>query len=136
MPRSEAEIEWLHARGIRRILSFERLPRNSEACRAIRRREIEVYQVLVPDCEAPTFEQAEEILDLIRESLEDGMPLLFHCYAGVGRTGVAHGLYLMEFEGLEPRQAEKEAGVETRSQAGFLMEWAAARERRREGRAG
>ncbi len=133
LPRSAGEIEWLHAQGMRRILSFERIPRNGDAWVAIRRLRLEVYEVLVPDCEAPTFEQAEEILGLIRESLDSGTPLLFHCLAGVGRTGVAHGLYLMEFEGLEPEQAERRAGVETRHQAGFLAEWAAARRRRDNG---
>jgi len=128
MPRGARQIEWLHQQGIRRILSLEPIPRGCEAWAAIERLGIEVHEVAIPDCEAPTLGQAEQILSLIRAALASGTPLLFHCLAGVGRTGVAHGLYLMEFQGLRPEEAERRAGVETRSQAGFLLEWAAAKE--------
>jgi len=129
MPRRREEIQWLYDRGIRRILSLERIPSYETAHRAILDLGIENRRILVPDWEPPTVEQAREILDLLQDSLETLTPLLVHCLAGIGRTGTVHALYLIEFENKPAAEAVRIAGVESRCQEEFVMGWAAGKGR-------
>lgn len=48
----------------------------------------------IKDCSIPTRERMIEILDVIDQSLEEGVPIYLHCWGGRGRTGTVVGCWL------------------------------------------
>jgi protein-tyrosine phosphatase len=62
--------------------------------RAVGRR-VEHRRMPIPDFETPTVGQMREILDALDAALADGHTVYVHCYAGIGRTGMVIGCYLV-----------------------------------------
>ena len=63
---------------------------------------IEVHRKPTRDVDIPTYEEMDEILDLIEESFAMNKPVYFHCWGGVGRTGTVLGCYLLKSRIAEP----------------------------------
>jgi hypothetical protein len=50
----------------------------------------------IRDLGVPTRELMGEILKAIKAELDDGRPVYFHCWGGIGRTGTVAGCWLVE----------------------------------------
>ena len=61
----------------------------------------------IRDMSTPTVEEMTEILDAIDTAVEAGKVVYLHCVAGLGRTGVVVGCYLVR-HGISGEEALKE----------------------------
>lgn len=59
----------------------------------------------VPDFTAPTLEQLDEGVRFVAASHAGGLPVLVHCYSGVGRAPLVAAAYLVASEGLSAAAA-------------------------------
>jgi len=57
---------------------------------------ITVFRNLIKDVSIPTFEEMNGILHVINESLKNNLPVSFHCWGRVGRTGTVLGCYFLK----------------------------------------
>ena len=93
----------------------------------------------IPDRATPTPQEMARILDTIDTALEAGQTVYVHCYAGIGRTGVVVGCYLVR-HGMDGEQALAEiarlrqgtpddwvSSQETSAQRRMVREWATGR---------
>ena len=95
-PKNAAQVEWLfYLQGIRTIVSLEPIDDLPEAMFAINSLELRQIDILFPDGEEPTRDQADQFVALVDECLAGNLPLLCHCKAGRGRTGLMLVYYLM-----------------------------------------
>lgn len=58
-------------------------------------RQMDYWNYPIPDFTAPDKNLMKEILDKIEEELSAGKTIYTHCVAGVGRTGMVTGCYLV-----------------------------------------
>ena len=68
---------------------------------------VEYRRIPVPDGDAPMIEDMVLILDAVDAALAAGHTVYLHCFAGVGRTGMVVGCYLVR-HGLEGQAALQE----------------------------
>ncbi len=68
---------------------------------------VEYRRIPIPDGEAPTIGDMVLILDAVDAAMAAGRTVYLHCFAGVGRTGMAVGCYLVR-HGLKGQAALQE----------------------------
>jgi protein-tyrosine phosphatase len=62
--------------------------------------EVRYTRLSIKDRDVPTTERMAEILDTIREEIDAGRPVYFHCWGGLGRSGTVACCWLLEDEKL------------------------------------
>src|SRR5208283_454491 len=88
--------------------------------------------VPVVDMESPTQEQLEKCLSIIERAHQHQMPVLVHCSAGLGRTGVILACYFVA-KGLTAQNAISKVrrlrpgSIETDEQADAIVTFARSR---------
>lgn len=81
----------LRALGIRAVLSLQ-----AERADAFEGPPPErAMRLLVPDFHPPTIEQLREAVAFIGAAHADGLPVMVHCHAGVGRASLTASAFLM-----------------------------------------
>ena len=80
---------------------------------------------------APTNDQADRASEFIQRSLDDGLQVYTHCYAGYGRTGTILAAYLVKsgvgpFEAIDRVRRARPGAIETREQERFVLDFARA----------
>ncbi len=81
----------LSALGIRAVLSLQAEYEDQFLGTPPERR----LRVLVPDFHAPTIEQLREAVSFIAQAHGDGLPVMVHCQAGMGRAPLTTAAYLV-----------------------------------------
>lgn len=96
-------------------------------------RGVRYVYIPVRDNHPPTKEQARQFLDIVASPAN--WPILVHCDAGEGRTGVMGALIRHSFDGWEHKQIVREIGAfrvsrlglyrlpMARSQKAFILDW-------------
>ena len=82
----------LHALGIRAVLSLQEEYEDRFAGQPPER----TLRVLVPDFQAPSQEQLSEAVGFIEACHADGLPVMVHCHAGMGRAPLTAAAYLIK----------------------------------------
>ena len=77
----EPDLDWLESVGIRRVVSLTQTPLAAD------RAALSIDHFPIADMGIPTPRRAMELCASVLESIADGMPVLLHCRAGLGRTG-------------------------------------------------
>ena len=67
---------------------------------ALYSRGIEFYYIPTPDFAAPDVEEACRVFRRVEEVEKRGGRIVFHCYAGLGRTGTMIAAYLVAVYGM------------------------------------
>jgi atypical dual specificity phosphatase len=128
-PSDLEDLEWLRIQGIQLLLTLteDRLRRDwvDEAG-------LLVYHVPMIDMEAPTVEQLEQCVSVIKRAKDQGLGVAIHCGAGLGRTGVVLAAYFVD-SGLSAQNAIsrvrrlRPGSIETEEQADVVEEFARSR---------
>jgi atypical dual specificity phosphatase len=123
-PVEKTDIDWLCRQGIRAVVSLERL--SSKLFLAFKHKGVEYLVLPVEDGGVPTPQQAKEFLKFTEEQInKKHKPVLVHCAAGLGRTGLMLALYLVN-KGIDAKQAIDRIGtLENAAQREFVLQFAA-----------
>jgi predicted protein tyrosine phosphatase len=81
----------LRALGVRAVLSLQEEAED----RFLGAPPERALRLLVPDFEPPEIAQLRDAVQFIGEAQRDGLPVMVHCHAGVGRAPLAAAAYLM-----------------------------------------
>lgn len=81
----------LHALGVRAVLSLQAEYEDRYVGPPPER----TLRLMVPDFHAPSLEQIAEGVAFLRAVHAEGLPVLVHCHAGVGRAPMTAAAYLM-----------------------------------------
>ncbi len=122
-PVEKSDIDWLYRQGIRAVVSLERLSPGLSS--ALKQRGVEHLVLPVEDGNVPTLEQVKKFLKFTREQIDrKHKPVLVHCTAGLGRTGLMLALYLVN-RGMDAQQAVDRIGtLENATQREFVLQFA------------
>jgi hypothetical protein len=81
----------LHLLGVRAVLSMQ----EEHVDEFVNPLPARALRVPVPDFHSPSVEQLREAVAFIAGAHADGLPVLVHCHAGVGRAPLTAGAYLI-----------------------------------------
>ncbi|MCK4590722.1 MAG: dual specificity protein phosphatase family protein [Candidatus Latescibacteria bacterium] len=122
-PVEKPDIDGLYRQGIRAVVSLEGL--SSELSLALKQKGVEHLVLPVEDGGVPTPQQAKKFLKFTEEQIKKKhKPVLVHCAAGLGRTGLMLALYLVN-KGVDAKQAIDRIGTsENAAQREFVLQFA------------
>lgn len=124
LPMSKEAIEEIAGYGIKRVVSVEQPDRVAVLLEGTG---IDQLKLAFKDFSTPSAGQVKTFLHYIGEALVNKEPVMVHCAAGCGRTGLLLMLYLMFFEswdleqGLAELRTYRPCAVESLDQEQFLQ---------------
>ncbi|MGI0005152.1 MAG: dual specificity protein phosphatase family protein [Nitrososphaera sp.] len=100
LPVAKEEFDWLLEHGVKSIVTVR-----ESALPPAWTDKIGYMHLQVDDYGAPELEEIDRAVDFIDGEINGGRPVMVHCAAGKGRTGVILASYLVKKEGLGARQS-------------------------------
>lgn len=100
LPVSRQEFDWLLGHGIKAIVTVREVPLPKEWMG-----DTGYMHLRVDDYGAPSPEEIDAAVGFIEKQIADNHPVMVHCAAGKGRTGVILAAYLVKNEKLGPQEA-------------------------------
>jgi atypical dual specificity phosphatase len=124
-PGRVEELNWLRANGIQVLLTLTEQPLSKSD---INESGIFAIHEPIPDWQAPSIEQLERCLGVIRMANEKKFAVAVHCAAGIGRTGTILAAYLISKgipfdDAISQIRKLRPGSVESTVQVALLKEW-------------
>lgn len=101
LPVSKQEFDWLLEQGVKAIVTVREVPLPKEWIE----NGAGYMHLQVDDFGAPQPEEIDAAVRFIEKQIAVNHPVMVHCAAGKGRTGVILAAYLVKNEGLRPQEA-------------------------------
>ncbi len=87
LPKTQEDLDYIKKQGIKIIISLEEAIKEL-AEHSTLKTDFEHIELYITDYGVPITEQIEKFLEIFSKAKEEKKPVLVHCYAGCGRTGV------------------------------------------------
>ena len=107
IPTSIDEVQWMIKQGVKSIVTIREEPLDESWTK-----DVNYLHILSNDMGVPEFADLVSAVDFIHKRITNSEPVMVHCLAGMGRTGVILACYLVKYQKMSASEATEKVREE------------------------